>query len=135
MARETFTSLKATHYAHRMAGDILYSHPLNLNDLACPVCRHEFKLFFDEQKYPFCQHCGVRFTNLPPHLIAEQQRQEATARESELIQIECEQRELQRSLAQAEQDTRRMTLVLICLASIIIAILAVVRLMSVIPYR
>jgi len=74
MARETFTSLKATHDAHRLASDILYQ-PLHLHE-TCPGCGRELIPRLAHGNRVECSDCGCH-VSVPAHLLAAMLREEA----------------------------------------------------------
>jgi hypothetical protein len=107
MARETFTSLKATHTAHRMAGDILYAEPLHFEH-RCPHCGQELEGTVADLNARFiCGNCGGPIA-LPAHVSSAARSDEAARREDEFLRLELEARGLKRTREQQARDNRAL---------------------------
>jgi len=129
MARETFTSLKATHYAHRMAGDILYDQPLPLEN-TCPRCGRDFQLkIVDRDSPPTCAHCNSPI-QVPPHILARAREIEAKRSEEEMMALDIALREEKRSAEVAKNAMRSFLIILISIAGLTFAITIIGFLLS-----
>ena len=91
MGRETFTSLKATRYAHRIASEILHADPLDAT-IECPECKMALDMYLLEGEEYRCTRCGARVSpparvvnalRNPKAELAEAQRRAKTPTEKE----------------------------------------------------
>src|SRR5688500_5228238 len=67
-SRETMIALRARRQAHRIAADIAYEQPIDVDTFTCRSCKHVIQPeVFDEAGWIRCPVCGVR-NQLPAHL-------------------------------------------------------------------
>jgi len=67
-SRETMIALRARRAAHRIASDIAYEQPIDVDTFTCRSCGHVIRPeVFDDAGGLRCGVCGVR-NQLPSHL-------------------------------------------------------------------